>query len=150
MTFYREFKVGSRTQILAFCYRGGGQGAPPKTTFARPKGVCPPKIFEKNNRKNNINNSLLFWRRMVCCSPLLKFFLAQSQNLLDLMQFGLLPLNTASHVIPSVLSNWSAPVKTVSVKRARWIAQSIVHGLTLAWITKYRRFFVYKIWKTNI
>ena len=36
-------------------------------------------------------------------------------NLVDRMQFGLLPLKTASNMIPSVLSNWSPLVKVVNL-----------------------------------
>ena len=43
--------------------------------------LLPPKIF-KNNRKNNINNSLLFGKQwyVVFCPPPLNFFLAKSQH----------------------------------------------------------------------
>ena len=51
--------------LLAFCYRGD-RGHPPK------KRRLSPLNFRKDNRKNNRNNSLLFWKTMVYC--LAKFF----------------------------------------------------------------------------
>ena len=60
----------------------GGQGAPPKTTFA-------PLKFSKNNRKNNRNNILLFRKTMVyCLLPPLNFFLAESQTFRYHPNFG--------------------------------------------------------------
>ena len=38
-----------------FLLWGEGAGGPPQSDF-----FLPPKIFNKNNRKNNRNNSLLF------------------------------------------------------------------------------------------
>ena len=85
------FKIGQGNQWLRpvspTCWLsatggGGGQGVPPKTTFALPKRRLPPKIFYKTIKRTieTIAYRLKNNGPLSFPSPPLNFFLAESQH----------------------------------------------------------------------